>query len=206
MRTPRLADLLETRLRALGYRGPVLTFDGDVSREAERFLDNRRPRPTFGGLAGHGSRIHESGHAIMAAILGIGGPLEIAVDPSGGGYTRGFGIYAPAEQGMTSWDRRAFLEASAVYALAGKAALDVWGDKHPNFGATHDEYDAAVHVSAMQDPNVSVATFYARALALILAHWGAVARLADELATHGNHLEGRTLESALTRSLAPESA
>jgi hypothetical protein len=140
------------------------------------------------------SRIHEGGHAVAVHAFGRESGRVV--------------VFAAGEAHTHYWEptgreaaRRgdAGAEANVIIALAGEAALEVFGDPAPRRGAQGDRQDAlgAAWVLDRSAPGATVARLYPRALALMREHRAAIERFADTLALNGDRLAGHEVSVAL---------
>ncbi len=143
------------------------------------------------------TRLHESGHAVIAFVLHLGGPTEVFGSGADGGHTRGVGAASAYIARMSPRERHGYLEAECIYSLAGQAALEEFGDPDPSNGAGPDREYARQTLAAIGDPSASLDVYYDHARQLARTHRRAIERFADAMAAHDDHLAGPDVKAAL---------
>jgi hypothetical protein len=146
--------------------------------------------------------LHESGHVIAGAVLGLPVPRTIIAWSSVAGHV------------ATSWDELPLddrgLREQAVASLAGEAVLTVFDDPSPAGGADYDRRMArgvlqllAGEQWAIETPRTNALLGEARdeALALCGQHEAAIRRFADTLEANLGRLAGSEVRPALAAAM-----
>ncbi len=149
------------------------------------------------------TRRHEAGHAVLGRVVGLKDPTAVA-SFGDEGVTRGVPPSPADAASMTRDAWRAYLEADAISSLAGKAALEAYGDIDPGRGAGADLRRARRTASLLDPaaPDAVVARLYRRAVELAREHRAAIVAFDATLAANGNCLSGARVGPALAAARA----